>query len=563
MENKIENKWWKESVVYQIYPKSFSDSNNDGIGDLRGIINKLDYLETLGVDVIWLCPIYKSPMDDNGYDISDYYSIDNQFGSNEDMELLIEEAGKRDIKILMDLVINHSSYEHEWFKKALEDPNSKYADYYIFKEGINGNPPNNWRSIFGGSVWERVGESNKYYFHTFAKEQPDLNWECEELREELYNIVNYWLEKGLGGYRIDAITFIKKDETFKSFPPDNNDGLVDCNLGSQNQLGIDKFLKELKERTFDKYNCMTVAEAPGVSYDDLKEYISDDGYFSMIFDFSYTDLDVIDGQWHKTRDWKVNELRESMFKSQLETEKVGWGAVYLENHDQPRSLDKYIPKEDIGYESATMLATMYFLLRGTPFIYQGQEIGMINCKFRSIEEFDDISTHDQYKRAVNAGLSEENALEICNRRSRDNSRTPFQWNGSKNTGFTEGTPWLKINDNYNIINVENQIDDEESIFAYYKKLIKLRKESEYSDIIISGKIEPCLTEYDNVVAYKRVLGNRVILVINNFSASERSIEINGHVNKVVINNKNELLLQDSKYILMPYQSVVLELSNDI
>lgn len=559
MKKKTENKWWKNSVVYQIYPKSFADSNGDGIGDLKGIISKLDYLQALGVDVIWLCPIYKSPMADNGYDISDYYSIDSQFGSNEDMELLIKEAEKRNIKILMDLVINHSSCEHEWFKKALEDPNSKYANYYIFKEGINGNPPNNWRSIFGGSVWERIEESNKYYFHTFAKEQPDLNWECEDLREELYNLVNYWLEKGLGGYRIDAITFIKKDQSFKSFPSDNDDELVDCNVGCQNQIGINKFLKELKEKTFDKYNCMTVAEAPGVPYSDLKDYISDDGYFSMIFDFSYTDLDVVDGEWYKARKWEINELRELMFKSQLETEKVGWGALYLENHDQPRSLDKYIPKEDISYESATMLATMYFLLRGTPFIYQGQEIGMTNCKFNSIEEFDDISTHDQYKRALSAGLSEESALEICNRRSRDNSRTPFQWNDKKNAGFTEGTSWLKVNNNHNIINVENQVNDENSLFSYYKRLIKLRKESEYSDIIISGKIEPCLIEYDNVIAYKRVLDNRAILVINNFNNSESSIKINEYVKKVILSNKDELLVQGLKYVLEPYQSVVLEI----
>lgn len=555
----MEKKWWKNSVVYQIYPKSFCDSNGDGIGDLNGIINKLDYLNDLGVDVIWLCPIFKSPMIDNGYDISDYYSIDSQFGSNEDMELLIKEANKRGIKILMDLVVNHTSSEHEWFKRALEEPDSKYADYYIFREGIDGNPPNNWRSIFGGSTWEKVGETNKYYFHAFHKEQPDLNWENPELREELFKIVNYWLEKGLGGYRIDAITFIKKDQSFKSFPSDNIDGLVDCNLGCQNQEGINKFLKELKEKTFDKYNCITVAEAPGVPYSHLKDYISDDGYFSMIFDFNYSDLDVTAGEWYRTKDWSINELRILMFKSQLETQKVGWGALFLENHDQPRSLNKYIPEENIAYESATMLATMYFLLRGTPFIYQGQEIGMTNCKFDSIEEFHDISTHDQYQRALESGLSEEKSLECCNNRSRDNSRTPFQWNDKNNSGFTEGSPWLKLNSNYKAINAENQINDRHSIYSYYKQLIQLRKSSQYSDIIANGKFKPYLENYENIISYKRTLGDKTILIINNFSSENVDIKIADKIKTIILNNKKKFIEEKSKYSLSPYQSVVLEI----
>ena len=552
-------KWWKNSVVYQIYPKSFYDSNGDGVGDLQGIINKLDYLKDLGIDVIWLCPIFKSPMIDNGYDISDYYSIDEQFGTNEDMELLIKEADKREIKILMDLVINHSSSKHEWFQKALAEPNSKYRDFYIFKEGINGNPPNNWRSIFGGNVWEKVEGSDQYYFHTFHKEQPDLNWENPELRDELYKIVNYWLDKGLGGYRIDAITFIKKDPSYKSFPADNIDGLVDCSKGCQNHKGIDRFLTELKERCFDKYNCMTVAEAPGVPYKDLKAYASDNGYFSMIFDFNYADLDVTAGEWHRKNSWIVKELRDLMFKSQIETQKVGWGATFLENHDQPRSLNKYIPEQHIGYDSSTMLATLYFFLRGTPHIYQGQELGMTNCKFNSIEEFHDISTHDQYARALNAGLTEEQALNACNKRSRDHSRTPFHWNTKENAGFTKGNSWLKINENYKEINAESQINDSNSIFSYYKNLVSLRRHSEYSEAIIYGKFVPYLEKYEEIIAYKRVGKEKKLLIINNFSSKKTSIEFTSKIKNIVLNNKKELRKEKSKYILSPYQAIVLEI----
>ena len=402
-------KWWKEAVVYQVYPKSFYDSNHDGIGDIAGVTAKLDYLQDLGIDVIWLSPVYESPMDDNGYDISNYYNIDKQFGSNEDMDQLIKEAKARDMRIIMDLVINHSSDEHEWFKKALEDPNGKYADYYIFKEGDGPNPPNNWRSIFGGSVWEQL-DDGRYYMHMFSKKQPDLNWESEALREELYAIVNYWLEKGLGGFRIDAITYIKKDQEFKSLAPDRPDGLANCNELSQNYEGIDEFLLELRERTFDQYDCMTVAEAPGVPYDQLGDYIGDNGYFDMMFDFSHTEVDANENdEWFDRLDWTIDDFKKLLFTSQLEAQKIGWGTAYLENHDQPRSISKYIPEGHINFHSSSMLATMYFLLRGTPFIYQGQEIGMTNCVMESVGEFDDLATHDQYNRALEAGLSEAEA----------------------------------------------------------------------------------------------------------------------------------------------------------
>lgn len=552
-------KWWKEAVVYQIYPKSFCDSNSDGIGDIKGIISKLDYLKYLGINVIWISPMYKSPMADNGYDISDYYQIDEKFGTMEDMNNLIKQAKLRNIKIIMDLVVNHSSDEHIWFKKAIKDLNSKYADYYIIKDGINNNPPTNWRSIFGGSVWEKIENTNKYYLHVFAKKQPDLNWENAELREEIYKMINFWLDKGLGGFRIDAITYIKKDNEFKSLPADGIDGLSNVDKSCLNQSGIEVFLKELKTKTFDKYDCMTVAEAPGVPYNNLDKFISDDGFFSMIFDFSYADLDLNEnGEWYKQADWTVNQLRELIFKSQTEVQKVGWGALYLENHDQPRSINKYVPEQDISYYSKTMLATMYFMLRGTPFIYQGQEIGMENCIMDNINEFDDISTYGQYEMALKEGLNQRDALKLVNKRSRDNARTPFQWNNDNNCGFTDSKPWIKINNNYKVINAKSQIDNPNSVFSFYKELISIRKNSIYSDILIYGYIEPCLTEYDNIIAYKRTLNNKSLLIINNFNSKNISIKLETDIKNIILNNYTNFR-NDTICDFQPYQSVIIEI----
>lgn len=552
-------KWWKEAVVYQIYPKSFCDSNSDGIGDIKGIISKLDYLKYLGINVIWISPMYKSPMADNGYDISDYYQIDEKFGTMEDMDNLIKQAKLRNIKIIMDLVVNHSSDEHIWFKKAIKDLNSKYADYYIIKDGINNNPPTNWRSIFGGSVWEKIENTNKYYLHVFAKKQPDLNWENAELREEIYKMINFWLDKGLGGFRIDAITYIKKDNEFKSLPADGIDGLSNVDKSCLNQSGIEVFLKELKTKTFDKYDCMTVAEAPGVPYNNLDKFISDDGFFSMIFDFSYADLDLNEnGEWYKQVNWTVNQLRELIFKSQTEVQKVGWGALYLENHDQPRSINKYVPEQDISYYSKTMLATMYFMLRGTPFIYQGQEIGMENCIMDNINEFDDISTYGQYEMALEEGLNQRDALKLVNKRSRDNARTPFQWNNDNNCGFTDNKPWIKINNNYKVINAKSQIDNPNSVFSFYKELISIRKNSIYSDILIYGYIEPCLTEYDNIIAYKRTLNNKSLLIINNFNSKNISIKLETDIKNIILNNYINFR-NDTICDFQPYQSVIIEI----
>lgn len=540
----MERKWWQEATVYQIYPKSFYDSNGDGIGDINGIIKKLPYIKNLGCDTIWLCPIYASPMKDNGYDVSDYYKIDPIFGTNEDLYRLIKEASESDVKIIMDLVVNHCSSEHKWFKEFLKNPCGKYRDYFIVKEGKT--PPNNWRSVFGGSVWEKVENRDLYYYHTFLKEQPDLNWECKELREEIYSMVNWWLEKGIAGFRVDAITHIKKELTFPDAPVDNKDMLANANPYSQNYKGIDKFLNELKRRCFEKYDCMTVAEAPGVFGDDLASYIGKDGYFSMIFDFSYADIDVAShGNWYQKNEFSLKDFRDIVFKTALKIQEFGWGANYLENHDQPRSLNKYLPENSINYYSATMLGGFYFFLRGTPFIYQGQEIGTLNSKWDSIEGFDDLQTKDQYKRAMLSGLSEAESMKIVSRRSRDNSRNPFSWDDSENAGFSKKTPWLKLSEDYKKINVKNEEKNEKSVLNFYKAMINVRKENK--EDLIFGDFIPCFEEYDEIAAYKR----GKILLICNMSDKNQNFKID--FKKVILNNYDVY----DENILKPWQIVLL------
>ena len=552
------NAWWKDAVVYQIYPKSFQDTNGDGIGDIKGITQRLGYLQKLGVNVIWICPVYQSPMDDGGYDISDYYHIDPMFGTDADMDELIQKADEMGIKILMDLVINHTSDEHEWFQEALKNPDSKYADYYIFKETEDGTPPNNWRSYFGGSAWERVEGTNRFYLHAFSKKQPDLNWENPELREEIYKMVNYWLDKGLGGFRIDAICNIKKRLEYDIFQPDGEDGLRYIGDWILNQPGIEEFLSELNERTFRPHNSMTVAEA-NVPDELLDQFIGENGFFSMVFDFSYTDIDVPDtGERFRLRNFTVSELRKNIFHSQKMVQKKGWGAVYLENHDQNRSVNKYILNENINYYSKTMLAAMFLLMRGTPFIYQGQEIGMENIQMQSLMEYDDIATHGQYDRAIKAGLSPEEALSIVAKRSRDNSRTPMQWNAERNAGFSDSEhTWLKVNQNYKKINVEQQMGEDESVLKFYRELIHLRKDSKYSPIIVNGIFLPYEVEESSVIAYQRIINEERLLVILNFQNQKSAVKIpKGYYEKVVGNYKCDFIETD-EYCLKPYECIAL------
>lgn len=550
--------WWKEAVVYQIYPKSFYDSNGDGIGDLKGIIQKLSYLKKLGVNVIWLCPVYCSPMDDGGYDISDYYHIHPMFGTDEDMDELIGKADQMGIKILMDLVVNHTSDEHPWFQEALKNPDSKYADYYIFKESEDGKAPNNWRSYFGDSAWERVEGTNRFYLHAFSGKQPDLNWENPELREEIYRMVNFWLDKGLGGFRIDAICNIKKRMEYGRFQPDGEDGLRYIGDWILNQPGIEVFLKELNEKTFQPHNSMTVAEA-NVPDELLDLFIGEGGFFSMVFDFSYTDIDVPDtGEWFLPRHFTIPELKDKIFHSQERVQEKGWGAVYLENHDQNRSVNKYIPEEEINYNSKTMLASLFFFLRGTPFLYQGQEIGMENIRMESLEEYDDIATIGQYNRALNAGLDQKEAFDMVSKRSRDNSRTPVQWNKGKHAGFSQAEhTWIKVNDNYKEINVEQQEADPKSVLKFYQELIRLRTNSRFTPIIVNGKFIPYHTEDEAVIAYRRVMEREELLVIHNFQNCESSVEILNGYWVTVLGNQERKDPVGSRISLKPYECIAL------
>lgn len=552
----MERKWWQKEVVYQIYPKSFYDSNNDGIGDIPGIIEKLDYLHELGVTMLWICPFFKSPMDDNGYDISDYYELAPEFGNKEDLDELINRAKGLGIKIIMDLVLNHTSDEHPWFQEAIKNPDSEYHDFYIFKDGTE--PINNWRSVFGGSVWESVSNQNEMYLHCFGKKQADLNWENPKLRETLYEMINYWLAKGIAGFRVDAITFIKKDLSFASREADGIDGLVKCTKTCRNQPGIGAFLQELNERCFKKYDCVTVAEAAGVSYDELNEFIGNSGYFSMIFDFKYADLDVASGsEWFKRLDWTVKELKDKIMESQLAMQKYGWAANFIENHDQPRATTKYLKEAATNQDAVKMLGAMYFFLRGTPFIYQGQELGMTNFEWECIEDFNDISSIDQYYRSMEEGLTKKEALKVINLRSRDNSRTPFPWSDKAFGGFSKVTPWLKMNDNYHMINVKKQFNDAESVFSFYQKMIKLRQESIYSDLLIYGDIEP-LEAPEQVIAYKRRLGIQEINCYYNFSDQEIEIKISKQGAYPIFNNLKEVEIKENTLILKAYQALLIQ-----
>lgn len=557
--NTEQKQWWRESVVYQIYPRSFQDSNGDGIGDLKGIVQRLPYLQQLGIDVIWLSPVYQSPMLDGGYDISDYQKIDPMFGNNEDMDLLIQKADEAGIKILMDLVVNHTSHQHRWFQEALKNPKSKYRDYYIFKQGREGQPPNNWRSYFGGSAWEKVsGEENTFYFHAFAKEQPDLNWENPEVREEIIRMINWWLDKGIGGFRIDAILNLKKKIEYKTYKPDGEDGFVYPGDYILNQPGIEEWLKELDEKTFRKHNSFTVAEAD-VPNDRLAEYIGDEGFFRSVFDFSYTDIDVPStGEWFKQSDWTVEDLRNAIFNSELVTQKYGWGARYLENHDQPRSINKYIPKEDRNDKSKNMLATLFMMLRGTPFIYQGQEIGMENIRMDSIEDYNDIASHDQYERSILSGISPETAFEGLFMRSRDNSRTPMQWDCTKNAGFSEAdTTWLKVNPNYLAINVEAEEKNPYSVLNYYKKLIELRKNDKYKEVVVHGLFVPVEKTEPNIIAYKRVKDEKEILVVINMSNQTSIYSLEKDESHLLLSNDSNRSIGKEGIDLSPYMAVVI------
>ena len=545
----MQKKWWHDKVAYQIYPKSFCDTNGDGIGDLRGIISKLDYLKELGVDIIWLSPIYKSPFVDQGYDISDYYAIAEEFGTMEEFDELLAEAKKRDMYLIMDLVVNHCSDKHEWFQKALADPDGPYADYFYFRKGKNGNPPSNYRSYFGGNCWEPVPGSDKYYFHMFAKEQPDLNWENPKLREEIYRMINWWLDKGLAGFRIDAIINIKKDLAFPDMEPDGDDGLASCWRMVENVEGVDELLEDLKNHTFAQKDAFTVGEVFNIGVEDLPDFIGENGHFSTIFDFSAHMLSDGEHGWYDAPPISFDAWKKAITDSQMRVQNVGFEANIIENHDEPRGVSRFLPDYAQNADGAKMLGTVSVLLRGIPFIYQGQEIGMQNARWNSVDEFDDISTKDQYRVARETGLSDAEALAVCSVMSRDNARTPMQWKDAPQAGFTSGTPWLKVNDNYPVINVEKEEGQPDSVLHYYRKLIALRKSGEYRELFTYGKFEPAYENADHVMAYYRILQGRRVLVAANFGTDTIELDWEVPAKKVLLSNKkrtnaeNKLILE--------------------
>lgn len=552
-------KWWHDKVVYQIYPKSFYDSNGDGIGDIPGIISKLDYLKELGADILWLSPVYKSPLADQGYDIADYYAIDPRFGTMKDMDRLIAEAKKRDMYILMDLVVNHCSDEHEWFQKAVQDPEGKYGNFFYIEDKKDGSTPCNWRSYFGGSVWEELpGHSDKQYLHLFHKKQPDLNWENPEVREEVFKNIRWWMEKGLGGFRIDAIINIKKKLPFQDYPADRSDGMCSVERMLEDADGIGEFLGEMAEKCFHPYDAFTVGEVFNEKEDEIGDFIGENGYFSSMFDFEETCYGKSEDGWYASKYVLTPEdYKKCIFHTQQKIGETGLISNIIENHDEPRGVCHYILPEDRCLASKKLLAGVYFFLRGIPFIYQGQEIGMENMDFTSMEQIDDISTIDEYQVALNAGCTEKEALQAASAFSRDNARTPVQWNTEKNAGFTTGTPWLGVNPDYKEINVESQLMDSDSLLSFYKKMTALRKTQEYKDTFVYGSFKPYKEDQENLIAYTRT-EEKNILVMGNLQSQPRNVELPGEVKNVLLNNQEEVQIKNGAISLNPYQFVILE-----
>lgn len=509
-------KWWQKVTAYQVYLKSFKDSNGDGIGDLGGLIEKLDYLKDLGIGLIWLSPMYKSPNDDNGYDISDYKDILEEYGTMADFDILLSECHKRNIKLIIDLVINHTSDEHEWFVEAKKSKDNPKRDYYIWKKGKEGKEPNNWESIFKGSAWEYTEETEEYYMHLFSKKQPDLNWENEEVRKELYKMINWWLDKGVDGFRVDAISHIKKEEGFPDMPNPKGLKYVSSFDKHMNVEGIHKYLEELKRETFDKYDIVTVGEANGVKTNnpkDLEEWIGyEKGKFNMVFQFGHLNL------WDRgDKDaFDLVKFKKALSDWQYALEGKGWNALYIENHDLPRSVSMW-GNEEMREESAKAFAMTYFLQQGTPFIYQGQEIGMTNPYYEHIDDYDDVGTKNEYFEGIEKGISPEAMLERIKVTSRVNSRSPMQWDNSENSGFTNGKPWAKLNQNYKEINVEKEMQDKNSILNFYKDLIRIRNGNE---ALIYGRYDLLLPDHKEIYAYTRTYKGEKYLILVNLSMKE-------------------------------------------
>ena len=544
MKERNGQKWWKTSVIYQIYPRSFKDSDGDGIGDLNGIIEKLDYLEELGIDAVWLSPVCKSPQDDNGYDISDYQDIDPLFGSLLDMERLIKEAGEHGIKIIMDLVLNHTSDEHRWFLEAKKSRDNPYHDYYVWRDGEEGVLPNDMRACFGGPAWEWVPELSQYYFHQFSVRQPDLNWENEAVRREIYDMIRWWMEKGVGGFRLDVIDQIAKEPDLKI---------------TGNGPRLHEFIRELSRETFQKGDIVTVGECWGADTERAKLYSAPDGSeFSMVFQFEHIMLDSVPGR----EKWDLAplpfvKLKEVLNEWQCELQGSGWNSLFWDNHDLPRIVSRWGNDKEYRVESAKMLATVLHGMQGTPYIYQGEELGMTNTDYE-IGEYRDIETLHMYEERLEAGYSEEEIMRSIHAKGRDNARTPMQWTDGENAGFTTGKPWPKVNANYTKINAESQMNDPESVRSFYKKLIALRKDPEYKETVVYGELEPVWEDVHNLMAYYRK-GDKNLLVVGNYQNEPQTIELAGECKKVLINNYDNVAMDGNKIELQGYQFLVIEM----
>lgn len=551
--------WWKESVIYQIYPRSFKDSNGDGIGDIPGIISKLDYLKELGIDVVWLSPVYKSPNDDNGYDISDYQNIMDDFGTMKDWELLLKEMHDRGLKLIMDLVVNHSSDEHHWFMESKRSKDNPYRDYYIWRPGKDGKEPNNWQSTFSGSAWQYDENTEEYYLHIFSKKQPDLNWENPKLRQEVYDMMRFWLDKGIDGFRMDVINFISKVDGLPDAPNPEGKKYVSGSRYFMNGPRIHDYLQEMHREALADYDVMTVGEMPGVNVEQAKLYTDESrNEVNMVFQFEHVDLDSGPGGKWDLKPLQLTDLKKNFTKWQMGLEDIGWNSLYLNNHDQPRMVSRFGNDKQYRVESAKMLATFLHMLKGTPYVYQGEEIGMTNVRFDSIDDYKDIETLNMYDEKVNQqGEDPAKVMESIYVKGRDNARTPFQWDDSEHGGFTTGTPWIQVNPNYPQINARQAVADENSIYHYYRKLIQLRKEQQ---IIVHGRYDILLPEDENIYVYTRTLGSQKLLVILNFTGEEQSFtlpaDLQDKKSDVLVSNYEPAPEYVSSIPLRPYEAIV-------
>ncbi len=539
----MEKKWWHSSVVYQIYPRSFRDSNGDGIGDLNGIIEKLDYLKDLGIDVIWLSPVYKSPNDDNGYDISDYRDIMDEFGNMDDMERLLNEAKTRGIKILMDLVVNHTSDEHKWFIEAKKSKDNEYRDYYVWRKPVDGKEPNELGSTFSGSAWQFDEESGEYFLHLFSKRQPDLNWENEKVRKEVWNLINFWIEKGIGGFRMDVIDLV---------------GKIPDEMITGNGPKLHEYLQEMNKESFGKHDLLTVGETWGATPEIAKLYSNPKrNELSMVFQFEHIGLDEIPGKskWD-LRKLELADLKRVLSKWQTELDGEGWNSLFWNNHDLPRIVSRWGNDKEYRVESAKMLATLLHGMKGTPYIYQGEEIGMTNVKFDTIEEYNDIELKNMYNERIENGYKHEDIMKSIYAKGRDNARTPMQWDNTDFGGFSTVSPWLKVNPNYTKINVEEAVKNENSIFHHYKKLIKIRKNYE---TIIYGDYELLRTEDENIFVYTRELNGEKLLIVCNFYEREAKFTFESDAKEILLSNYIDSSLSLKEYKLRPYEAIMYKL----